>query len=152
MGKDNLTYIYTDGACKGNPGIGGWGSIIKIGDYSVELYDGEKNTTNNRMEIMAVLKAIEFLAKPSEIILCSDSQYVCNALKLGWAKKWKENNWMRNKKDKALNSDLWDKLLNALEKHDLVEVRWVRGHNGHRENERCDKLANLGIEKIMGRI
>lgn len=103
------------------------------------------------MEITAVLKAIESLEEPSKIILCSDSQYVCNALKLGWAKRWKENNWMRNKKDRALNVDLWDKLLNVLEKHNLIEIQWVRGHNGHKENERCDKLANLGISKANRR-
>ena len=132
--------IYTDGACKGNPGPGGWGAILRYKDKEKELSGFEPNTTNNRMEITALIKALEKLKEPCDITLYSDSQYVCNAITKGWAKKWKNNNWMRNKKEPALNPDLWEKLLSLIEKHKL-EVIWVKGHAGHPENERCDRLA-----------
>lgn len=132
--------IYTDGACKGNPGPGGWGAILRYKDKEKELSGFEPNTTNNRMEITALIKALENLKEPCDITLYSDSQYVCNAITKGWAKKWKNNNWMRNKKEPALNPDLWEKLLSLIEKHKL-EVIWVKGHTGHPENERCDRLA-----------
>ena len=132
--------IYTDGACQGNPGVGGWGAILRYKDVEKEISGGEKHTTNNRMELLAVISALKLLKEPCKVKLCSDSQYVCNALKLGWAKKWKENGWMRNKKDKALNPDLWDELLILYDKHQ-IEVIWVKGHAGHPENERCDRLA-----------
>lgn len=132
--------IFTDGACKGNPGPGGWGAILRCNGKEKELSGYEANTTNNRMEIMAVLKALEALKKPCNVTLCSDSQYVCNAIEKGWAKKWQKNNWMRNKKEPALNVDLWERLLQLLEAHN-IKVVWIRGHAGHPENERCDKLA-----------
>lgn len=138
--------IFTDGACKGNPGPGGWGAILRYKDKEKEISGGEANTTNNRMEITAVLTALKMLKEPCEITLYSDSQYVCNALKLGWAKKWKENNWKRNKKDPALNPDLWDELLKEYDKH-KVTIVWVKGHAGHPENERCDRLAVAQAEK-----
>lgn len=132
--------IFTDGACKGNPGPGGWGAILRYNDKEKELSGYEPDTTNNRMEITAVVRALEALKEPCEITLYSDSQYVCNAIEKGWAKKWQKNNWMRNKKEAALNPDLWEKLLTLLEKH-TVKIVWVKGHAGHPENERCDKLA-----------
>lgn len=132
--------IFTDGACSGNPGPGGWGAILCYNGVEKELSGGEANTTNNRMELSAVIFALEKLKEPCKVTLYSDSQYVCNALKLGWAKKWKSNGWMRNKKEPALNPELWDKLLKLCDIHE-VEVNWVKGHAGHSENERCDRLA-----------
>lgn len=132
--------IFTDGACSGNPGPGGWGAILRYNGVEKELSGGEVNTTNNRMELSAVIFALEKLKEPCKVTLYSDSQYVCNALKLGWAKKWKSNGWMRNKKEPALNPELWDKLLKLCDIHE-VEVNWVKGHAGHSENERCDRLA-----------
>lgn len=140
--------IFTDGACKGNPGPGGWGAILRYGAAEKEIRGGEKETTNNRMEISAVLEALKCLKEPCEVTLYSDSQYVCNALKLGWAKKWQKNNWMRNKKDPALNVDLWEELLKHYDMHN-VEVIWVKGHAGHPENERCDRLAVSEAEKFI---
>ena len=103
--------IFTDGACSGNPGPGGWGAVLRYNGHEKEISGGEANTTNNRMELSAVINALALLKEPCKVTLYSDSQYVCNALKLGWAKKWKANNWMRNKKEKALNPELWDRLL-----------------------------------------
>ena len=124
--------IFTDGACSGNPGPGGWGAVLRYNGHEKEISGGEANTTNNRMELSSVINALALLKEPS--------QYVCNALKLGWAKKWKSNNWMRNKKEKALNPELWDRLLTLYDTHE-VEIVWVKGHAGHPENERCDRLA-----------
>ncbi len=138
--------IFTDGACSGNPGPGGWGAILRYNGVEKELSGGEANTTNNRMELSAVIFALRALKEPCEVTLYSDSQYVCNALKLGWAKKWRENGWMRNKKDPALNPELWGELLDLCDKH-KVEVIWVRGHAGHPENERCDRLAVAAAKK-----
>lgn len=132
--------IYTDGACSGNPGKGGYGAVLKFGMHRKELSKGFKNTTNNRMEILAVLDAFKCLKRPCSVTLYSDSKYVIDALRQGWAENWKANGWMRTKKDKALNSDLWEQLLNEIEKHD-VTYEWVKGHAGNPENERCDTLA-----------
>ena len=132
--------IFTDGACSGNPGPGGWGAVLRYNGHEKELSGGEAETTNNRMELCAVIFALEALREPCEVNLYSESQYVCNALTQGWAKKWRANGWMRNKKEKALNPDLWERLLDLCEKH-TVHVNWVKGHAGHPENERCDRLA-----------
>ncbi len=140
--------VFTDGACKGNPGPGGWGAVLRYKETDKEISGGEAVTTNNKMELTAVIKALEMLKEPCKVYLYSDSQYVCNALKLGWAKKWKQNNWMRNKKEPALNPELWDKLLKLCEIHQ-VDVNWVKGHAGHPENERCDRLAVAQAEKFM---
>ncbi len=118
--------IFTDGACSGNPGPGGWGAVLRYNGVEKELSGGEANTTNNRMELSAVIFALEALKEPCHVVLYSDSQYVCNALKLGWAKKWRANGWMRNKKEPALNPELWERLLTLCEKHEL-EINWVKG-------------------------
>ena len=138
--------IFTDGACSGNPGPGGWGAILRYNGVEKELSGGESNTTNNRMELSAVIFALEALKEPCEVELYSDSQYVCNALPLGWAKKWRAQGWMRNKKEPALNPELWEKLLIQYERH-TVHVNWVKGHAGHPENERCDRLAVAQSQK-----
>ena len=132
--------IFTDGACSGNPGPGGWGTILRYNGVEKELSGGEANTTNNRMELTAVISGLKALKEPCEVTLYSDSQYVCNALKLGWAKKWQSQGWMRNKKEPALILELWEELLRLCDVHQ-VEVVWVKGHAGHPENERCDRLA-----------
>ena len=139
--------IFTDGACKRNPGPGGWAAILRFGEHEKEISGGDINTTNNRMEITAVIMVLKLLKEPCEITLYSDSQYVCNAIKLGWARKWKANNWMRNSKDPALNSDLWEMILQEISKHKVTTI-WVKGHAGHPENERCDKLATKQAKKF----
>lgn len=141
-------YIYTDGACSGNPGPGGWGAILKAGSHMKELSGGEANTTNNRMEMTAIIEALQGLKRPCEVILTSDSKYVIDAIEKGWVKKWKSNNWMRNKKDPALNVDLWEKILKLLDIHKVTFV-WVKGHAGHPENERCDELAVMESKKYF---
>ena len=137
--------IYTDGACTGNPGPGGYGSVIMYAGtgqkvHRKELSKGYKHTTNNRMEIMGVIAALEALVKPCKVVLYSDSKYVVEAIEKGWVKRWQNNNWMRNKKDIAINSDLWQRLMPLLDTHN-VEFRWVKGHSGIEENELCDRLA-----------
>lgn len=138
--------IFTDGACSGNPGPGGWAAILKYGAHTKEICGGYRLTTNNRMEIMAVLKALSALKEPCHITLYSDSKYVIDALSLGWAKKWRAAGWMRTKRDPALNPDLWKLLLNEAEQHE-IEYVWVKGHAGHPENERCDTLAVEAYQK-----
>ena len=138
--------IFTDGACSGNPGPGGWGAVLRYNGHEKEISGGEAMTTNNRMELTAVIEALSLLKEPCEVTLYSDSQYVCNALKLGWAKKWQANGWMRNKKEKALNPELWERLLQLCGTH-KVEPVWVKGHAGHAENERCDRLATEAADQ-----
>jgi ribonuclease HI len=151
--------IYTDGACLGNPGPGGYGTVLLYQNHRKELSGGFRLTTNNRMEILAAVAALETLKEKCRGILHSDSQYVVNAISQGWAVRWRANNWRRNKKDMAQNPDLWDRLLQCTEKHQ-VEFRWVRGHAGNPENERCDQLAmaaakgaslaiDAGYEKVL---
>ncbi|MGD9488718.1 MAG: ribonuclease HI [Calditrichaceae bacterium] len=140
--------IYTDGACSGNPGPGGYGTIVEIDGERTELSKGYKKTTNNRMELRAVLAGLELLNEPHEVEIYSDSKYVIDAIRLKWAERWRANDWMRNKKEKALNPDLWGKLLDLLKPH-KVTLNWVKGHAGHPENERCDELAvaaSLGLD------
>ena len=132
--------IYTDGACIGNPGPGGYGVVLLFGEHRKELSGGYRRTTNNRMEILAAIVGLESLKEECRGTLYSDSQYVVNAVEKGWAWKWEANGWKRNKREEALNPDLWERLLRLCEYHD-VEFRWVRGHAGNRENERCDQLA-----------
>ena len=139
--------IFTDGACSGNPGPGGWGAILRYNGHEKEMSGGEELTTNNRMELIAVIEALKALKEPCEVTLTSDSKYVCDAIKLGWAKKWRANNWIKSDKSKAKNPELWEELLKEMERH-KVRVNWVRGHNGHPENERCDRLAVAEAKKF----
>ena len=132
--------IYTDGACSGNPGPGVYGVVLLYQGHRKELSAGFRETTNNRMEILAVISGLESLKEKCKVTLYTDSQYVVNAIEKNWAKKWRANGWMRNKKEPALNADLWARLLKLCEVHELKFV-WVRGHAGNRENERCDRLA-----------
>lgn len=132
--------IFTDGACSGNPGPGGYGVIMKYEEHVKELSGGYAATTNNRMELMGAIVALEALKEPCDVTVTTDSQYVVNGIEKGWAKKWKAMGWMRNKREPALNPDLWERLLQAMERH-KVKFVWIRGHDGHTENERCDKLA-----------
>lgn len=139
--------IYTDGACSNNPyGNGGYGTIIVDGDAQQELSGGFQHTTNNRMEMMAVIAGLEALEDACEVTLYSDSQYIVNSVNKGWVYRWKANNWMRNKKEPALNVDLWKRILGLCETHN-VTFQWVRGHAGHPENERCDQLAVAALRE-----
>lgn len=132
--------IYTDGACSGNPGPGGWGAILKYKDVCKELSGGEADTTNNRMELLGVIRALECLKEACEIDLYSDSKYVMDGLSKGWAKSWRARGWVKSDKKPALNSDLWARLLDLCEPH-TFHYHWIKGHAGHPENERCDALA-----------
>ena len=132
--------IYTDGACSGNPGPGGYGAILLYGQHKKELSGGAANTTNNRMELMGVITALKALKRPCSVQLYTDSQYVVNAIEKGWAKKWQANGWMRNKTEKAMNPDLWQQLLELLSIHQ-VRFHWVKGHADNPYNNRCDELA-----------
>lgn len=132
--------IYTDGACSGNPGVGGYGTILIYGEHQKELSAGFRRTTNNRMEMMAAIVGLQALKQPCQVSLYSDSKYLVDAMKQGWAKRWKANGWRRNKKEMAKNPDLWNLLLELCDRHQ-VEFFWVKGHAGHPENERCDRLA-----------
>ena len=141
--------IYTDGACSGNPGPGGWGAILMYGPHTRELSGGEAATTNNRMELTAVITGLAALKEPCEVTLYSDSRYIIDAIQKGWAKKWQANHWMRNAKEPALNADLWEQLLGLLERHPVTFL-WVKGHAGHPENERCDQLAVQASMRAAG--
>lgn len=132
--------IYTDGACSGNPGPGGYGAILKYGDSIKEISQGYKHTTNNRMEMRALIASLQLLKGRCDVNIFSDSKYIVDAVNNGWAKKWRANGWRRNKKEMALNPDLWGMLLDLLDKHNCT-LSWVKGHAGHFENERCDELA-----------
>ena len=132
--------IFTDGACSGNPGPGGYGVILRYGAAEKELSGGEAVTTNNRMELMAAITGLRALREPCQVTLYSDSQYVINGITKGWAAKWRANGWMRNRTEKAVNPELWDELLTLCARHEVTMV-WVRGHAGHPENEHCDQLA-----------
>ena len=143
--KDKTVTIYTDGACSGNPGAGGYGVVLLYGAMRKELSEGYRKTTNNRMELLAVIKGLEALKTPCRVELYSDSRYVVDAMEKGWVRKWKQNGWMRNKKEKASNVDLWERLLPLLEKHQVSFI-WVKGHADNPENERCDELARMAIQ------
>jgi ribonuclease HI len=137
--------IYTDGACTGNPGPGGYGAVLRHNNHRKEISRGYRKTTNNRMELMAVIEALESLKNPCKVQLFTDSQYIADSVNQGWARRWKENNWKRSKKEKAMNPDLWEKLLKLLTLHE-VEMRWLKGHDGDPENERADYLATRAIK------
>jgi len=138
--------IYTDGACRNNPGPGGYGAILICGSYRKEIFGGDPATTNNRMEIMGAIVALEMLKSACEVEIYSDSRYLVDAIEKGWITRWKANGW-RRKKAPALNVDLWERLLPLLSKH-KVRFRWMKGHSGHPENERCDLLARTAIANL----
>jgi len=139
--------IFTDGACSGNPGPGGWGAVLRFNNVEKEISGGAVDTTNNRMELSGVIEALRLLKEPCDVTLYSDSKYVCDAITKGWAKGWQKNGWRKSDKKLALNIDLWESLLGLLEQH-AITVKWVKGHAGHPENERCDRLAVEATEKF----
>ena len=132
--------IYTDGACRHNPGPGGYGVILRYNSHRKELSGGYRRTTNNRMEILAVIAGLEVLKEPCRVTVYSDSQYLVDSINKGWATRWRANGWRRSNKEKAINPDLWERLLDLCKIH-TVQFTWVRGHAGNSENERCDELA-----------
>jgi len=138
--------IYTDGGCIGNPGPGGYGVVLLHGEHRKELSGGFRKTTNNRMELTAAITGLEALKTRCKATIYTDSQYLANGMTKGWAKRWKINGWMRNKDEKAINPDLWDRLLNLCSHH-KVEFIWVRGHTGNPENERCDFLSTQSAKE-----
>lgn len=140
--------IYTDGSCRKNPGPGGWGAILVYGKIEKEISGGEPDTTNNRMELTAVIEALSLLKEPCEVTLTSDSKYVCDAVTLGWAESWRAKGWKKADKKPALNPELWETLLGLLEKHKVAFV-WVKGHAGHPYNERCDAMAQAESGKFL---
>ncbi len=142
--------LYTDGACRGNPGNGGYGSILEYTDaggrlHQRELSAGYRQTTNNRMELLAVIKGLEQLKSACAVTVFSDSKYIVDAFAKGWVAAWQKNNWMRGRKEEVKNQDLWKRLLELMRGH-TVEYRWVRGHDGHPQNERCDQLATAAAD------
>ena len=140
--------IYTDGACSGNPGPGGWGAILMYGSFKKELSGGEAHTTNNRMELTGVIAALEALREPCIVELWSDSKYVIDALEKGWAWGWKKRGWVKSDKKPALNPDLWDTLLSLTQKHEL-HYHWVKGHADNEYNNRCDTMAVAESRKFL---
>ena len=141
--------LYSDGACSGNPGPGGWGCILEYQGTEKELSGGEENTTNNRMELTAVIRGLEALKEPCIVELYSDSRYVIDALEKGWAWGWKKRGWVKSDKQPALNPDLWDRLLSLSQTHEL-RCHWVKGHAQNPKNNRCDELAVAQWKKIKG--
>ncbi|SAK41780.1 ribonuclease HI [Caballeronia ptereochthonis] len=144
--SNKIIDIYTDGACKGNPGPGGWGALLRFGSLEKELFGGEAATTNNRMELMAVISALEALKRPCHAVIHTDSQYVQKGIS-EWIHGWKKKNWMTAAKTPVKNADLWKRLDDLVSRHQ-IEWRWVKGHAGHPENERADALANRGVTSL----
>ncbi len=140
--------IYTDGACSGNPGPGGWGAILEYNGIEKEMSGGASDTTNNKMELTGVIEALSALREPCEVEIFTDSRYVVDGIEKGWAEKWKANGWMRNRREPALNPELWDKLLSLLDTH-KVHFNWVKGHASNEKNNRCDILAVLKSKEYM---
>lgn len=140
--------IYTDGACSGNPGPGGWGAVLRYGEHTRELSGGEAHTTNNRMELTGVIEALSALREPCVVELWSDSKYVIDALEKGWAVSWRRRGWVKSDKKPALNPDLWERLLGLVERHEM-RYHWVKGHADNPFNNRCDELA-VEARKMFG--
>ena len=138
--------IFTDGACSGNPGPGGWGAVLRYQGFEKELSGGEADTTNNRMELTAIIQALSCLKEPCSVTLTTDSKYASDGITKGWARSWQKNGWKKADKKPAQNVDLWEKLLTLLDTHQ-VKIVWVKGHAGNPVNERCDKLATTAIEQ-----
>ncbi len=139
--------IYTDGACRGNPGPGGWGAILQYGDHEKELYGAEPETTNNRMELMAAICALEELKRPCNVTLTTDSQYVKKGI-TEWLESWKRRGWKTADKKPVKNQELWQRLEKATETH-KIHWKWIKGHSGHLENEKVDQLANRAIDEML---
>lgn len=140
-------HIWTDGACRGNPGPGGWGAILRFGDVEKEIYGAEAQTTNNRMELLAAISALDALNRRCHVVLTSDSEYVRRGI-TEWIGNWKRRGWMTANRKPVLNRDLWERLDAAASRHE-VDWRWIRGHSGHPENERADALANRAIDEMQ---
>ena len=143
---DTTVYAFSDGSAIGNPGPGGYGVVLRYGENVKEFSQGYVRTTNNRMELLGAITALDALKSRQRVVLTTDSQYVINGIEKGWAARWQANGWMRNKKERALNPDMWERLLKACNRHD-VRFEWIRGHTGHPENERCDELANSAARR-----
>lgn len=141
-----IVEIYTDGACKGNPGPGGWGVLLRYEGHEKTLYGAEKHTTNNRMELMAAIQGLQALTRPCSVDLYTDSQYLRQGM-MSWLRSWKRNGWVNSKKEAVKNADLWQ-LLDRLSSLHTVQWHWVKGHSGHKENDLVDALANKGIEEL----
>ena len=139
--------IYTDGACRGNPGPGGWGAILVYQGREKELSGGEAETTNNRMELTAAIESLKALKEPCQVTLTSDSKYLVDGIQKGWAASWKKKGWKKSDNSPALNPDLWDELLTLVDRHEITWV-WVKGHVGHPFNERCDALATAFADTL----
>lgn len=142
--------IFSDGACSGNPGPGGWGAILRCDGYEKEISGGEAHTTNNRMELTGVIQALSALKYPCKVRVTTDSRYVVDGITKGWAQSWKKRGWKKSDGKPALNPELWERLLELLAIHD-VEFAWIKGHAGHEENERCDRLAVAQRDMYTGK-
>ncbi len=141
--------IFTDGACKGNPGPGGWGVLLRLGEHQKTMFGGELNTTNNRMELTAAIRGLEALKKSAQVVLTTDSQYVMKGIR-EWLPGWKQRGWKTASRQPVKNVDLWQQL-DALASQHQVEWRWVKGHSGHAENDLADELANRGVEQVLSK-
>ena len=146
MTQDKTVSLYTDGACKGNPGKGGWGVLMRYGSHEKELFGGEAHTTNNRMELTAIIQGLAALKRPCAVVIYTDSQYVKNGMEK-WIHGWKKNGWKTASKQPVKNEDLWQQL-DRLAAQNQIQWQWVRGHAGHNENERADALANQGVASV----
>ena len=146
MTENKTVYLYTDGACKGNPGKGGWGVLMRYGSHEKELFGGEAHTTNNRMELTAIIQGLAALKRPCAVVIYTDSQYVKNGMEK-WIHGWKKNGWKTASKQPVKNEDLWQQLDRLAAQHQ-IQWQWVRGHAGHTENERADALANQGVASV----
>ena len=144
---EKTVYLFTDGACKGNPGAGGWGVLLRYGEHEKELFGGEAQTTNNRMELTAVIEGLKSLKRRCTVEICTDSQYVKNGME-SWIHNWKKNGWKTAGRQPVKNADLWQQLDEQVARH-RVRWQWVKGHAGHAENERADALANRGVEQAL---
>ncbi|PRB81452.1 ribonuclease HI [Pseudomonas sp. MYb185] len=141
--------IFTDGACKGNPGPGGWGVLLRLGEHQKTLFGGELNTTNNRMELTAAIRGLQALKKPARVLLTTDSEYVMKGIR-EWMPNWKKRGWKTASRQPVKNADLWQQLDELVNQHQ-VDWRWVKGHSGHPENDLADELANRGVDQVLGR-
>ena len=148
--KITKVQVFTDGACRGNPGPGGWGALLRYNDTEKELYGAERATTNNRMELMAAIQALESLKRPCEVTLTTDSQYVRKGI-TEWIDNWKRRGWKTADKKPVKNQDLWQRLEAATHQH-TIHWKWIKGHSGHTENERVDALANKAVDELLGHI